>query len=872
MTDEILHYGVKRRSGRYKWGSGDDPQRSKDILAKTDEMRAKGMSEKDIADELGISITKLRSEKAWANEVRKNVISEGVRSRRERGLTYDQIAAELEISEASARNYEKRVASIESKQLATVTDILKDHVEKNGYLDVGIGVERQIGVARTKLNSAVDRLLDEGYYEHEIYVKRLNDSSKYTTITVLTKEPDLEVVKANSDKIRPVQSWTDDGGISRQNMKPPQPIDWKRVEIRYGDKGGEDKDGVIEMRRNVDDLDLGGKNYAQVRIQVGDSHYLKGMAMYSDDLPAGKDIVFNTNKPSGTAKEKVLKELKNNPDNPFGATINRQAGALNILTEEGDWSNWGKTLSSQFLSKQPTKLVKERLDATYDKTKEEFEVINSLTNPAVKKHLLEAYTNELSSKAKHLKAQGISNMGGHVILPFPDMNANEVYAPNYNDGDRVVLVRYPHGGIFELPELTVNNKGPAKAVLGNKAPDAIGIHPSVATKLSGADFDGDTVYVLPNNNRKIKTANSLDELKDFNPNKYAVDHKTITPKNKQTQMGIVSNLITDMTIKDASDSELARAVRHSMVVIDSEKHNLDWKQSAKDNGIAALQKRYQTYISPVDGKVHVGASTLISKSKSSMQVGGVKEKYIDKRTGKTKTRIVNVKEKYVDPETGKTKIKLNGEKVALIDMFDDAHVWSSGTAVENLYADYINKTKALRNTAEKEYQATPAVKRNKEAATKYADEVKTLDQKLNIALLNAPLERQAQLMASQTYYTKLKEGNYDFDSDQKKKLKSQAMAGARVIVGANKTLVDVTPREWEAIQAGAISNDKLKTILLNTDMDKIKKYATPTPVSKLSTAKTTRAMILLDRGYTHAEVAAAIGVSVNELRNVLTVE
>ena len=854
MTDEILHYGVKRRSGRYEWGSGKDPQRSQDILSKTDEMHAKGMSEKEIADELGLTISKLRSEKAWANEVRKNVIAEGVRSRRERGLTYDQIAEEMAISAASARNYDKRVASIETQQLATVSDILRDSVNEYGYLDVGIGVERQIGVSRTKLKAAVDKLKEEGYVEHDIYVKRLNDSSKYTTITILTKEADLEVVKANSDKIRPVQSWTDDGGITRQNMKPPQPIDWERVEIRYGDKGGEDKDGVIEMRRNIDDLDLGGKNYAQVRIQVGDTHYLKGMAMYSDDLPAGKDIVFNTNKPSGTAKEDVLKPLKNNPDNPFGATINRQAGALNILSEEGEWSKWGKTLSSQFLSKQPTKLVKERLDATFEKAKVEFDEINSLTNPAVKKHLMEAYSNELDSKAQHLKAQGIPNMGGHVILPFPDMNANEVYAPNYNDGDKVVLVRYPHGGIFELPELTVNNKGPAKKVLGNSAPDAIGIHPSVATKLSGADFDGDTVYVLPNNNRKIKVGKSLDDLKDFNPNKYQVDHTTISPKNKQTQMGVVSNLITDMTIKGASDAELARAVRHSMVVIDSQKHKLDWKQSAKDNGIAALQKRYQTYVSPLDGKVHVGASTLVSKSKQSVQVGGIKEKYIDKRTGKTKTTIKG------------------GEKVALVDMFDDAHALSSGTAVENLYADYINKTKALRNTAQKEYMATPSVKRNKEAATKYVNEVKTLDQKLNIALLNAPLERQAQLMATQTYYTKLKEGNYDFDSDQKKKLKTQAMAGARVIVGSGKVLVDVTPREWEAIQAGAISNDKLKTILSNTDMDKIKKYATPAPESKLTTAKTTRAMTLLNRGYTQAEVADAIGVSVNELRNALAVE
>ena len=48
-------------------------------------------------------------------------------------------------------------------------------------------------------------------------------------------------------------------------------------------------------------------------------------------------------------------------------------------------------------------------------------------------------------------------------------------------------------------------------------------------------------------------------------------------------MGDVSNLITDMTIKGANNDELARAVRHSMVVIDSEKHNLDVKASARDN-------------------------------------------------------------------------------------------------------------------------------------------------------------------------------------------------------------------------------------------------------------------------------------------------
>ena len=46
---------------------------------------------------------------------------------------------------------------------------------------------------------------------------------------------------------------------------------------------------------------------------------------------------------------------------------------------------------------------------------------------------------------------GNQQMYGHVA-------SNEIYAPNYRDGENVVLIRYPHGGIFEIPELIVNNK------------------------------------------------------------------------------------------------------------------------------------------------------------------------------------------------------------------------------------------------------------------------------------------------------------------------------------------------------------------------------------------------------------------------------
>ncbi len=49
------------------------------------------------------------------------------------------------------------------------------------------------------------------------------------------------------------------------------------------------------------------------------------------------------------------------------------------------------------------------------------------------------------------------------------------------------------------------------------APDAIGINPKVAQKLSGADFDGDAVIVIPNHNGLVKTSASLEGLKNFDP-------------------------------------------------------------------------------------------------------------------------------------------------------------------------------------------------------------------------------------------------------------------------------------------------------------------------------------------------------------------
>lgn len=808
----LLHYGVARKSGRYPWGSGEDPRQSggSGFLKEYESLKSKGLGETEIASKLNMNTTQLRNNITWARKEQREHLQNQVGVLKDAGMSDKMIAEKLGISERTVFNYRSPKEKVQTMQLDNVSKAVKDGVDKTGYLDVGVGVERQLGISRTKFNTVVNKMVaEEGYQVHEIYVKRLNDPTKYTTVKVLTKETDLEKVKLDSDKIRPLDSWSDDRGMTINNIKPPQMLSLDRIKVRYAEDGGADKDGLIELRPGVKDLDLGSSRYAQVRIGAGENLYLKGMAAYSTDkFPDGVDIIFNTNKGKDTPKEKVLKTMKDDADNPFGTTITRQKGALNIVNEQGDWDTWSTKMSSQFLSKQPVELIRDRLNATHKSLRAEFDEINSLTNPIVKKHLMESYISGLDAKAAHLKAQGLPRTKSHVLLPVTDLKPNEIYAPRYKDGDRVVLVRHPHGGLFEIPDLVVNNRSSkiAKKMIGPDAPDAVGIHPSVAQKLSGADFDGDTALVIPNNKGQVKTSRSLKELANFDPMMYKVPHKTIKEETKQIQMGIVSNLITDMTIKGASNSELARAVKHSMVVIDSEKHNLDYKQSARDNGINSLRKKYQSNINPETGKQATSASTLISRSKHKIDISQpdkARELNKDKvdRNGKVLKKGLTPSEiaKKLDISESVVEGYLKGGSF-------NPERYSAGYAREQPYVDYIKNVQKLKNESTKAYNSIPTPKYSKEAAKIYAPEVKSLNEKLNTALLNAPRERQAQILASNLYYSGLRP---DMSKDDKKKLKQRSLARARVTVGAERSEIKITEREWEAIQSKAISNTKL---------------------------------------------------------------
>lgn len=867
MENMIQHYGVKRRSGRYPYGSGDKPQRSRDILDDLDDLKAKGLNEKDRAAALGMSINKMRSQIAYANASRKQDLWDTVHTRIEDGQTPTEIGRKLDIPESTIRKYRDMTNPqdvVGKQQLSTIEEKLIQQVKAKGYLDVGPGVEQQLGISKHKMDTVVKKLEDEGYTVHNIYVPQVaGRAGNYTTVKTLSLEPDYAVVRANKEKIRPPEGWSDDGGLSFQNLKPIKSINGSKVAIVYKEDGGADRDGLMELRRGAKDLSLGNSKYAQVRIGVDDKLYLKGMAIYGDNLPPGKDIVFYTNKSKGTPFDKVLKPMSDNPDNRFGATIKEggQRGHLNIVNEEGDWNKWSAPFSSQFLSKQPFSLVKERIGATLKDKTEGLKEILALTNPTVRKKMLTDYADGLDTAAQSLKMQSFPKTKSHVILPFSELKPNEIYAPNYKNGERVVLLRHPHGGKFELPEVTVNNRGSVRKILGDTR-DAIGLHPSIASKMSGADFDGDSVLVIPNAKGSIKTEKSLAGLKDFDPNKYKVNYETIGKDTQQTQMGVVSNLITDMSLKGAAPSELARAVRHSMVVIDARKHNLDYKRSAADNGIAALQRTYQAHVSKVEfdkydngsvkpgGKNHTwGASTIISRSSKDFNV-------FDPVTKK--------KTLYKDPNTGKKRT------ATLMDLVDDAHKLSSGTPKENEYAKYANSVKKMAAKARAEAKLIKEPKENKEAARKYKAEVDTLNIKLNKALSNAPKERQAQILANKIYSDKTKQ--LEMSREEKKKVRSQSLVAARNIVGAGKETIKITDKEWDAIQNQAISKTKLATILQHADADRVKELATPRATPSVTSATIARANAYRASGYTTAEIAEALGVSVATISKALNGE
>lgn len=902
--DILMHYGMPKRSGRYPWGSGENPyQHSGDFLSRIEQLKKEGWSEtpENIMKEFGLTTTQYRTEKRLATHERRMLDVARAKSLREDGLGYTEIGREMGMSESTIRSLLNQHSESRMNAAKKTADFLREQINTKGMIDVGAEVERELGVSREKLNEALHILELEGYPVYKGGIPQATNPGKQINQMVICPPGTEHSEIYNYENVHSLSEYVShDGGETFDKFVYPKSMDSSRLKIRYAEEGGIDKDGVVEIRRGVDDLSLGESHYAQVRILVDGNKYIKGMAVYSDDMPDGVDVIFNTNKSKSVDKMDVLKNIKDDPENPFGSLIKpggqsyyidengeRQLSLINKRSEQGDWDEWKDALPSQFLSKQSLSLAKKQLNLAASDKMAEFDEICSLTNPTIKKHLLSKFADECDSAAVHLQAAALPGQKYHVIIPVNSLSDTEVYAPNYENGTKLALIRYPHGGTFEIPILTVNNKNAAaKNLIGVDAIDGIGINSKVAARLSGADFDGDTVMCIPTHDKygKVKIASTppLKGLEGFDPKMAYPERPGMKyMKNTGTQMGIISNLITDMTLKGASQDELARAVRHSMVVIDAEKHKLDYKQSEIDNGIASLKKKYQRYVDE-DGNVHEGgASTLISRAKSEVSV--------DKRQG---TPLVNLKGKRwydsskpegaliyktaddveytvnkVNKRTGEVTTVTRRKKQPSTRMAetDDPYtlISDANTPMERAYAEYASKMKALANKARKEMMTAGKINYSSTANQIYKKEVASLLSKLNLSRLNAPKEREAQRRANAEVLAKTR-SNPNMKPGDIKKLRQQALTKYRLQVGSisrRKRNIDITDNEWNAIQSGAVSESILKKILDNTDVDKLRQRATPKNTSTLSSAKINRIKSLSNSNYTVGEIAKILGVS-----------
>ncbi len=959
--ESLEHYGMPRRSGRYPWGSGENPyQRNADFLARVEILRKEGWEEtpENIKEEFGLTTSQYRTQKGLAKDERRMLKVATAKSMKEDGLGATEIARKMSekfgesINESTVRSLLDSKSESRMLKAKETADFIKKQVDKKGMIDVGTGVERELNISKEKLNQALAILEIEGYHVLGGRVPQVTNANQMTTIKVVAP-PDTPY-KINS-KGQKVSSAVYDYGnihslkeyISRDGGKTyekkfyyPESMNSKRLMIRYKEDGGIDKDGIVELRPGVADLSLGESRYSQVRIMVDGKKYIKGMAIYGDpkDFPDGVDVIFNTNKSKSVAKLDVLKDIKNDPDNPFGSLIkdanqggqywydpktgkrvtasdtdvkDKKLGLINKRADEGDWTEWKDKLPSQFLSKQSLAMAEKQLKLAAADKIAEFDEINSLTNPTVKKHLLNKFADECDSAAVHLQAAALPGQKYHVIIPVNSLKDTEIYAPGYESGTKLALVRYPHGGTFEIPILTVNNKNQAaKKIIGTSSIDAVGINKNIADRLSGADFDGDTVMCIPTHDKsgkvKITSTEKLEGLEGFDPkDSYGYDTKKVDAdgtehyyrnghefrrmRNTQTEMGEISNLITDMTLEGATPNELARAVRHSMVVIDAEKHKLDYKQSEIDNNITALKKDYQRYVD-ANGRVRYGgAATLISRSKGQTSV--------DKRQGSPKVNLkgkewydptrpegaliwskaddLTYEVKKVDKRTGevKTIVKNRTQQSTKMAETDDAYslVSDANTPMELVYADYANRMKSLANQARKESMTTGKIAYDKKAKDTYRTEVASLMDKLNTAEMNAPRERQAHLMAN-AEIAKKKKANPDMKKDEEKKIRQQALTKYRESVGSvsrKDRSIKITDKEWEAIQAGAVSENVLKKILNNADVDDLRERATPRSRTTLSQAKINQIKAMTASNYTISEIAKKLGVSTSTVSKYL---
>lgn len=188
--------------------------------------------------------------------------------------------------------------------------------------------------------------------------------------------------------------------------------------------------------------------------------------------------------------------------------------------------------------------------------------------------------------------------------------------------------------------------------------------------------------------------------------------------------------------------------------------------------------------------------------------------------------------------------------------------------VEVMYANYANTMKNMANECRKAAILTPNLEYSRDASKKYAPQVKSLNAKLDNCESNAPKEREAQRIANNIVNAQ-KMSNPGMTTKEIKKASQVALTEARGRVGAARQTLDVTPEEWKAIEAGAITDSKLTKVLKYADSKQIREYTTPSETTKVPDVKVSKMKMLQNNNYTLAEIAEATGYSVSTVKKYL---
>ena len=148
--DILMHYGMPRRSGRYPWGSGDNPyQHSGDFLSRIEELKKQGLKETEIAKEMGLTTTQLRAQKSLAKAERRTLQVATAKGLREKGYSLNEIAEKMGFTnDSSVRSLLNEQSESRMNQAKVTADFLKQIIDEKGMVDVGTGVERELGPSR----------------------------------------------------------------------------------------------------------------------------------------------------------------------------------------------------------------------------------------------------------------------------------------------------------------------------------------------------------------------------------------------------------------------------------------------------------------------------------------------------------------------------------------------------------------------------------------------------------------------------------------------------------------------------------------------------------------------------------------------------